>query len=102
MKFLIDTNIFIPLEPTTLSDVELGTRKIVILCGGRSFLLPPCREDAVRRKLLTAREFPILVSSAHPTQLLVRKTYDLKNSLNQSQVHSHLWEVFPLPVSHPL
>lgn len=31
MKFLIDTNIFIPLEPTRLSDVELGTRKIVDL-----------------------------------------------------------------------
>lgn len=31
MKFLIDTNIFIPLEPTTLSDVEVGTHKIVEL-----------------------------------------------------------------------
>ena len=31
MKFLIDTNIFIPLEPTALSDIEAGTHKIVEL-----------------------------------------------------------------------
>lgn len=29
MKFLIDTNVFIPLEPTTLSDIEMGTPKII-------------------------------------------------------------------------
>lgn len=31
MKFLIDTNVFIPLEPTMLSDVKGGTHKIVEL-----------------------------------------------------------------------
>lgn len=54
MKFLIDTNIFIPLEPTQLSDVEEGTSRaaqfarFAVESGHQLYLHPAVLED-IRR-----------------------------------------------------
>jgi len=51
MKFLIDTNIFIPLEPTRLSEVEGGTTKatkfaqLIAIAGHQLYVHPAGRED---------------------------------------------------------
>ena len=56
MKFLIDTNIFIPLEPTRPSEVEGGTTKaaeFVQLAGisGHQLYVHPARREDLRRDM---------------------------------------------------
>lgn len=60
MKFLIDTNIFIPLEPTDLADLEAGTpaaiefARLVSETGHQLYVHPATRAD-IRRDVDEAR-----------------------------------------------
>lgn len=56
VKFLIDTNIFIPLEPTSLSEINVGTSGATKLArlvsqAGHQLCVHPCQRDDIRRDL---------------------------------------------------
>jgi L-amino acid N-acyltransferase YncA len=72
MKFLIDTNIFIPLEPTRLSEVENSTEKavefaqLIVLSGHQIYLHPAGRSDLERDLDEQRRELREIMFNKYP------------------------------------
>lgn len=72
MRFLLDTNILIPAEPTSADDVEPGTRVVAELLqllgrGGHQFVLHPATVREIRGdKDATRRELRLLLSKKYP------------------------------------
>ena len=73
MKFLIDTNIFIPLEPTRLLEVEGGIKnvtefvKLVTLSGHQIYVHPAQRADLKRDKDEERRKLREILFNKYPS-----------------------------------
>ena len=73
MKFLLDTNIFIPLEPTRLSEVEGGTEKaarfvqLTNVSGHQIYLHPAALEDLKRDVDEERRKLRLILFNKYPS-----------------------------------
>lgn len=104
MKFLIDSNIFIPLEPTRLTDIEAGTplatefARLVAQAGHQLFVHPASREDLLRDDEKTRRtlreiqfeKYPLLPEPPLPSSRMIGILGDVAKGTNDWVDHQLL------------